>query len=409
MTNSLRTASRSASPSAATEESATSYDFDVSVVMPCLNEARTLGTCIDKAHRALADSGLTYEIVIGDNGSTDGSQQIAAEHGARVVDVPKRGYGNAYLGAIGDARGRIVVIGDSDDSYDWLSIRPFIDKVAEGNDLVMGSRFKGGIEPGAMPALHRYLGNPVLTGVLNLFFRAGISDAHCGMRAFTREAYDRLKLKTGGMEFASEMVIRAAQERLRIAEVPTTLKKDGRDRPPHLRSWHDGWRHLRFMLMFSPSWLFMAPGAVFSIGGLLLVALLPFLNITLFGHVLSYHFGIAGGMSAILGAAVIQLAIAAKVVLVANGIGRSPIGSRLLNTFELELFLVGGLSLAISGVALNVLVLWSWIASGFGAMAETQTSLMILGFTAMVVGVQFLFSSFFLSILRASFTGVWVD
>src|SRR6266567_2936015 len=248
--------------------------LDVSVVMPCLNEARTIVTCIEKAHAALRGSGLSYEIVIGDNGSTDGSQELARAHGARVIDVPRRGYGQAYRGAIAAAAGRVIVMGDSDDSYDFLSVRAFIDKVNQGHDLVMGSRFKGKIDPGAMPLHHRYLGNPVLTGILNLFFHAGISDAHCGMRAFTRAAYERLGLKTGGMEFASEMIIRASQQGLRIAEIPTDLHKDGRDRPPHLRSFRDGWRHLRFMLLMCPAWLFRVPSVCLAGVGLALMVLL---------------------------------------------------------------------------------------------------------------------------------------
>jgi glycosyltransferase involved in cell wall biosynthesis len=390
-------------------DGAPAYAYEVSVVMPCLNEARTLGTCIDKAHRALAESGRSYEIVVGDNGSTDGSQRIAVEHGARLVDVTKRGYGNAYLGAIRAAGGRVVVIGDSDDSYDWLSIVPFVDKVEEGYDLVMGSRFKGGIAPGAMPPLHRYIGNPILTGILNLFFRAGISDAHCGMRAFTRAAFDRLQLKTGGMEFASEMVIRAAQEGLRIGEIPTTLSKDGRDRPPHLRSFRDGWRHLRFMLMFSPSWLFVVPGAAVGLAGFILVALLPFLQIELFGHMLSFHFSIAGSMLTILAVALLQLAVAAKVVLVGNRIGKSPIGEWFLDAFHLEIFVVAGVALAAAGAAVNAAILYMWIASDFGAVSPTITSLVILGVTAVVVGVQLVFSSFFVGILRATYTGIWID
>jgi glycosyltransferase involved in cell wall biosynthesis len=383
--------------------------LDVSVVMPCLDEARTIGTCIDKARRALDATGLDYEIVVGDNGSTDGSQKIAADLGARVVPVAKRGYGNAYIGALAEARGRVIVIGDSDDSYDWLAIAPFIAKVNEGYDLVMGSRFAGGIAPGAMPPMHRYVGNPVLTGVLNLFFRAGISDAHCGMRAFTREALDRMTLKTGGMEFASEMIIRAAQERLRIAEIPTTLAKDGRDRPPHLRSFHDGWRHLRFMLMFSPSWLFMAPALVAGLIGFVLVALLPFFEIRVLGHTLSYHFSIGGSMLTILSVALLQLAVAAKVVLVGNRVGRSPLGERLLGSFNLELFLVAGLVLTAVGVVLDTTIFATWVASGYGEMTASLTSLMILGCTAVVVGIQLLFSAFFLGILRASYTGIWVD
>jgi glycosyltransferase involved in cell wall biosynthesis len=383
--------------------------LDVSVVMPCLNEARTIATCIRKAHAALSGSGLSYEIVVGDNGSTDGSQELARTNGARVVDVMQRGYGQAYRNAIAAARGQVIVIGDSDDSYDFLSIRSFIDKVREGYDLVMGSRFKGGIEPGAMPLHHRYIGNPILTGILNLFFRAGISDAHCGMRAFTKAAYERLRLKTGGMEFASEMIIRAAQEGLRIAEIPTTLHKDGRDRPPHLRSFRDGWRHLRFMLLYSPTWLFMLPGCLFAVPGALLVVLLPFFSFTLCGHVLSFHFSMLGSLMTILGWSVIQLAVFAKALLVAKGIGESPTGEWVLRSFPLEGFLFSGFALAMFGAGVDGGILCKWVGSGLDDLAPQITSLATLASTAIIVGVQLLFSSFFLGIVRGALTDVWVD
>jgi glycosyltransferase involved in cell wall biosynthesis len=386
-----------------------SSDPEVSIVMPCLNESRTIATCIEKAHAALRDSGLGYEIVIGDNGSTDGSQDLARAHGARVVDIPQRGYGQAYRGAIAAARGRMIVIGDSDDSYDFLAVRSFIDKLKEGHDLVMGSRFKGHIEPGAMPLHHRYLGNPVLTGILNLFFHAGISDAHCGMRAFTREAYERLRLKTGGMEFASEMVIRAAQEGLKIAEIPTDLRKDGRDRPPHLRSFRDGWRHLRFMLMYSPSWLFMLPGVLCAVPGALLVALLPFVQISLFRIPLSFHFSILGSLMTVLGVSVIQLAVFAKIVLVGKGIGESPLGRWALRSFPLETYLLCGLQLSVLGAAIDGGILCQWVRSDFGTVPAHLTCLAMLASTAIIVGAQLMFSSFFVGILRGAFTDVWID
>jgi glycosyltransferase involved in cell wall biosynthesis len=221
---------------------------EVSVVMPCLNEARTLGRCIDKARAGLFAAKASGEILIADNGSTDGSPEIAAEHGARVVHVAQRGYGSALQAGIAAARGTFVVMGDADDSYDFTQLRPFLERLRAGDELVLGNRFRGGIRPGAMPWLHRYVGNPVLTGILNLLFHTPIRDAHCGLRAFRRDSYQRLNLTTPGMEFASEMVVRAALQRLRISEVPVVLHPDGRDRPPHLRSFRDGWRHLRFLL-----------------------------------------------------------------------------------------------------------------------------------------------------------------
>ncbi|HEV1998848.1 MAG TPA: glycosyltransferase family 2 protein, partial [Candidatus Dormibacteraeota bacterium] len=237
--------------------------------MPCLNEAQTLEPCITKALAAFRDHGLAGEVVIADNGSTDGSQAIAATLGARVVAVPDKGYGAALQAGIRAAHGKYVVMGDSDDSYDFSSIYPFIEKLREGYDLVMGNRFKGGIEPGAMPWKHRYIGNPVLSGLGRLFFGAQVGDFHCGLRGFSRDAFQRMDLHTTGMEFASEMVVSATLRGMRMTEVATVLHRDGRTRAPHLRSWHDGWRHLRFLLLFSPRWLFLVPGmALFILGGL---------------------------------------------------------------------------------------------------------------------------------------------
>ncbi len=251
-------------------------EVELSIVMPCLNEAETLGVCIEKANRFLRDFGVAGEVVIADNGSTDGSQQIAEALGARVVAVPVRGYGAALQAGIVASRGTFVAMADSDDSYDFLGLMPFVLKLRDGFDLVMGNRFKGGIAPGAMPPLHRYLGNPVLSFVGRLFYPSKIGDFHCGLRAFRRDAILGLGLKTTGMEFASEMVVKATLAHLKVAEVPTTLSPDGRSRPPHLRSWRDGWRHLKFLLTFAPKWLFFYPGAALAlVGAVLLVAILP--------------------------------------------------------------------------------------------------------------------------------------
>ena len=228
--------------------------------MPCLNEAETLAKCIGHAQTAVAKGGFSAEIIVADNGSTDGSQRIASELGARVVDVSRKGYGSALIGGIDAARGRFVIMGDADDSYDFEAIGPLIDKLREGYDLVVGNRFMGGIEPGAMPWSHRWVGNPVLTFISRIFFHAPVGDTHCGLRAFKKDAYERMRLRATGMEFASEMVIKASLKGMRITEVAVVLRPDGRSRPPHLRTWRDGWRHLRFMLLFSPRWLFLYPG-----------------------------------------------------------------------------------------------------------------------------------------------------
>ena len=249
---------------------------EVSVVIPCLNEANSLASCVDKAVQAFRAAGLFGEVVVADNGSTDGSIQIAEEHGARVVRVPERGYGSALQAGIAAARGALIVMGDADDSYDFIDVPRFVEKLREGYDLAMGNRFRGEIKPGAMPPSHKYFGNPVLTALLNMFFSARIGDSYCGMRGFTRSLYDRLDVRSTGMEFALEMIIKAAQIGARITEIPIILWPDKRGRPPHLRSFRDGWRSLRFMLMYAPNWLFFFPGAALSTFGLFLVLwLLP--------------------------------------------------------------------------------------------------------------------------------------
>ena len=242
---------------------------ELSVVMPCLNEGETLAQCIQQIQVALQEGHIIGEVVVADNGSSDNSVEIADTLGARVVHVPEKGYGNALRGGIEAARGKYIIMGDADSSYDFGHIPRFLERLRDGYDLVMGNRFAGGIRPGAMPHLHRYLGNPVLTGVGRLLFGSKCGDFHCGLRAFSRHAYDRLGLRSAGMEFASEMVVKAALKDFRVTEVPTTLSPDGRSRPAHLRSWRDGWRHLRFMLLHSPHWLFLYPGVALIVLGLM--------------------------------------------------------------------------------------------------------------------------------------------
>src|SRR5690606_9556550 len=248
---------------------ARSCDVELTVVMPCLNEAETVATCVRKAVDFMKRHGIDGEVVVADNGSTDGSQQLARDAGARVVHVAEKGYGNALMGGIRAARGKYVIMGDADDSYDFTNLMPFVEQLRDGADLVMGNRFRGGIKPGAMPPLHRYLGNPVLSFIGRLFFGSKVGDFHCGLRGFRRDSILRIGLQTGGMEFASEMVVKATLNGLDVREVPTTLSPDGRSRPPHLRSWRDGWRHLRFLLLYSPRWLFFIPGLVMMSIGLI--------------------------------------------------------------------------------------------------------------------------------------------
>jgi glycosyltransferase involved in cell wall biosynthesis len=402
---------RAAMPTAqpAPIEAAAAVELDVSVVIPCLNEAVTIGICVDKAKRALDATHFSYEIVVGDNGSTDGSQAIAQERGARVVAVYDRGYGNAIKGAVTASRGRFLIMGDADDTYDFSAIAPFLGKLERGADLVMGSRFKGGIQPGAMPPLHRYFGNPLLTALLNLFFGAGISDAHCGLRAFTRAAYQKMDPKSGGMEFASEIVIRAAQEHMQIVEVPTTLYPDKRDRPPHLRSFRDGWRHLRFMLMFSPAWLFLLPGVACFLPGVALLFLLAFAEVTINGYTVGLHGSIFAALLTLLGTSILQLGIYAKVLFVGLKIGRDHFGTWFLRSFNFEVFLILGALMCLVGFGADAWVLYNWLRLGGVELPPQVTMRLMLSSTAIIVGAQSMFSSFFLSILRGGFTKVWVD
>mgnify|MGYP000421134711 FL=1 len=281
----------------------------LTVLMPCLNEAETLATCITKAQKSIAELQISGEVLIADNGSTDGSQQIAREHGARVVDIPEKGYGSALIGGIHAAKGKYIIMGDADDSYDFLSLRPFVEKLEEGYELVMGNRFKGGIAKGAMPPLHRYLGNPVLSGIGRILYRSDIGDFHCGLRGFRKESIESLHLITTGMEFASEMVVKSTINHLRITEVPTTLSPDGRNRAPHLRSWHDGWRHLKFLLIYCPKWLFLYPGIFLTILGLIILCTLSIGPIHIHDITLDIHTMLYGAMFTILGVQIIATAL----------------------------------------------------------------------------------------------------
>jgi len=379
----------------------TSAELEVSIVMPCLNEARTVGRCIDKAQRALHEMGISGEVIIADNGSSDGSPQIAHEHGARVVNVERRGYGSALQAGIAAARGRYVIMGDADDSYDFSHLEPFVVQLRQGHDLVMGNRFQGGIRPGAMPWLHRYIGNPILTGILNLFFHSPIGDAHCGLRGFRKEAYERLELQTPGMEFASEMVVKACLNRLKITEVPIVLHPDGRDRPPHLRSFHDGWRHLRFLLLLCPLWLYLIPSlCLLGIGLTLMTWLTPGPRVV--GRVvLDVHTMLLGSLCVLLGYQTLWLWAYARTYGWSNGIlPSSPVTERLLAYLNLEGCLRFGAVLLLTGLALNVWLVCQWYSSNLGPL-DVQTTLRfaLWGFTAMVLGVQTIYGSFFFSML----------
>ncbi|MFE4469961.1 glycosyltransferase family 2 protein [Leifsonia sp. NPDC056824] len=375
---------------------------ELSIVMPCLNEAETLAVCIDKAQSYLTRSGVSGEIIVADNGSTDGSQAIAEAHGARVVNVSQKGYGSALIGGIAAALGTYVIMGDADDSYDFSDLDAFLERLRAGDELVMGNRFRGGIAPGAMPPLHRYLGNPVLSNIGRLFFRSPIRDFHCGLRGFSRESIMRLNLQTSGMEFASEMVVKASLEGRRVSEVPTTLKKDGRSRPPHLRSWRDGWRHLRFLLIYSPRWLFLVPGTVAFLLGVLGTFLLS-LGPLMIGDVgLDISSQVYLAALAAVGYQGVLFAILTKIYAQHEGfrIPRSRNFDRLERRISLESGAVAGLILFLLGLAIAVVQFGLWAGTGFGAMDASMTlRVAIPAALLMILGAQTIMAGMFLGVL----------
>jgi glycosyltransferase involved in cell wall biosynthesis len=373
----------------------------LSVVLPCLNESETLAVCVTKAQRSMAELGIDGEVIVADNGSTDGSQEIARRLGARVTDVAEKGYGSALLGGIAAARSEFVVMADADDSYDLSHLGPFVEGLRAGADLVMGNRFLGGIEPGAMPTLNRYLGNPVLTRVGRLLFRSPSGDFHCGMRAFRRSRILSLGLRTAGMEFASEMVVRATLAKLVIVEVPVTLSPDGRSRPPHLRPWRDGWRHLRFLLLYSPRWLFLYPGiALMLVGTALGIALLPGpLHIGSVG--LDVNAFVYCAVAVIIGFQAVAFSVFARAFGASAGLlPPSKNMERVFRVVTLEVGLVVGLALLLAGIGLSIYTVAFWSGRSFGALSTSSTiRLVVPAATLMILGLETVLASFFLSIL----------
>jgi glycosyltransferase involved in cell wall biosynthesis len=379
-------------------------EIQLSVVMPCLNEAETLAVCIRKAFGGIRDAGVAGEVVVADNGSTDGSQEIAEREGARVVPVAAKGYGNALRGGITAARGKWIIMGDADDSYDFSSIKPFVEKLREGWELVMGCRLPAGggtVMPGAMPWKHRWIGNPALSFIGRLFFRCPAHDFHCGLRAFTKEGYERIDLRTTGMELASELVIKSTLRGLRITEVPITLHPDGRSRAPHLRSWRDGWRHLRFMLLFSPRWLFLIPGiSMFSVG---LAGFVPLSagNVALGKVTLDQGALMGCSLLLLVGFQLICFAIFTRVFVVVEGL--LPPNRNLqkaLDAISLEWGLILGLGLSAIGAAMFGLAVWDWYETGFGRLSLGDNLRRIIpASTLVMLGVQTLFGSFFIGVL----------
>jgi glycosyltransferase involved in cell wall biosynthesis len=390
-----------ASDLAASRVSPSADEIELSVVMPCLNEAETLGICIAKAQSAMRDANLVGEIIVADNGSVDGSPSIAENQGVRVVRVNHKGYGSALMGGIAAARGRYIVMGDSDGSYDFGDIPLFVERLRAGYELVMGNRFRGGIRPGAMPAIHQYFGNPVLTEMVRLFFKSPCGDIQCGLRGFTKSAYTRMGLRTTGMEFASEMVVKAALFHLSICEVPTPLLPDGRSRTPHLRTWRDGWRNLRFLLLYSPRWLFLYPGLALMLIGLTVGAWLIPASRRIGPAVLDVHTLLYAAVAVLLGFQAIAFALFTKVFAVAEGLHPpDPLMDKLFRYVTLELGLLCGALLSLLGLAISAYAVHIWSARNFGPLEISQTLRVVIPAALfLTLGVQTIFSSFFLSIL----------
>jgi glycosyltransferase involved in cell wall biosynthesis len=374
---------------------------ELTILMPCLNEAETVATCVRKAVGFLAKSGIEGEVLVADNGSTDGSQRLATEAGARVVPIKEKGYGNALIGGITAAHGKYVMMGDADDSYDFTNLMPFITELRAGKELVMGNRFKGGIEPGAMPPLHKYLGNPVLSFIGRLFFPSVIGDFHCGLRGFNRESALRLNLQATGMEFASEMVVKATLWGLDISEVPTTLKKDGRSRPPHLRSWRDGWRHLRFLLLFSPRWLFLLPGVLLFVFGIAAGAMVAAGPVTIGSVTFDVDTLVVASAAIVIGFQGVLFWLFTRVYAGSEGfLPEEPKVQQLLGRLSLERGLILGLVIGIAGLVGLIVSLEYWTGSGFHNLNyEHELRLMIPSATALVLSCQLILGTFFLSIL----------
>lgn len=376
-------------------------EVELTILMPCLNEAETLETCIKKAQTCICENHLHAEILIADNGSTDGSQDIARECGARVVDVDVKGYGAALIAGCNNAQGKYVIMGDADDSYDFLHLMPFVEKLREGYDLVMGNRFKGGIEKGAMPPLHRYLGNPVLSFIGRLFYPSEIGDFHCGLRGYNVERMRALDLQTTGMEYASEMVVKSTLNHYKMVEVPTTLKPDGRSRAPHLRSWSDGWRHLKFLLIHSPNWLFMYPGIALTVIGLIMILLLIGGPLQIGSVCFDIHTLLYGAAFFLVGINIVQFSIFTKIY--AANTKYIPMTSSIqkISKITTEKGAFVGFVLFSLGLLITIGALVIWGKNSFGDLnPEKIMRITIPALVLMQVGVQMFFGSFFIGVLN---------
>ena len=378
-----------------------SSNLELSIVMPCLNEAETLEVCIKKAQSFLANHNVKGEIIIADNGSTDGSQNIAKSLGATIVPVIEKGYGSALKGGIEAASGSYIIMADADDSYDFTSLAPFVEKLRDGYDLVMGNRFKGGIKKGAMPFLHKYLGNPVLSFIGRLFFKIKIGDFHCGLRGFSKTAYRKMNLQTTGMEFASEMIVKSKLNKLSITEVPTVLHKDGRTRAPHLNTWSDGWRHLRFLMLYAPNWLFLFPGLLLFFIGLIFSILLINKPLVFNTFTLDVHTLLFSSSFILIGFQFIIFYGLTKVFAVEHGLlPKSNRYDKLFKFLNLEKGLIAGVLLLVFGVVLSYIGFANWQEKGFGDL-EVKTTLrtIIPAVISLQLGIQMILFSLFFSVL----------
>lgn len=377
------------------------FKYELTILMPCLNESETLETCIKKAQTFLYENNVDGEILIADNGSTDGSIDIAQRNGARVVNVETKGYGAALIAGCNAALGKYVIMGDSDDSYDFLHLMPFVEKLREGYDLVMGNRFKGGIEKGAMPFSHRYIGNPVLSFIGRFFYSSKIGDFHCGLRGYNTARMRSIDLKTTGMEYASEMVVKSTLYGFKIAEVPTTLKKDGRSHAPHLHTWRDGWRHLKFLLMHSPKWLFLYPGIFLLVLGLGLMLAILVGHVSIGGAGLGVHTMLYSSAMILLGVNMVMFSKFTEGYARSTGfIPVKPVG-KLGKFFTVEKGILFGVILFIIGLVCSIMAVNVWAKNSYGILeADKMMRLTIPAFTAIVVGIQMILSSFFLGILQ---------
>lgn len=372
---------------------------ELSIVMPCLNEAETLAACIHKATQFLKNHQISGEVLVADNGSSDGSQQIAEKLGAKVIHIEKKGYGAALIGGIRAARGKFVIMGDSDDSYDFSNLMPFVNKLRDGHDLVLGNRFRGGIEKGAMPFLHRYLGNPVLSRIGKVFFGSPCGDFHCGLRGFSKSSIEQLNLVTLGMEFASEMIVKATLNNLKITEVPTTLSPDGRSRPPHLRTWRDGWRHLKFLLLYCPRWLFLYPGLLLTLWGTVFYVLIMMGPLRVGKINFDIHTMIYAASAIVVGYQTMVYAIFAEATGIQRGIlPRKKSIEKILALLTVESSaLVGGI-LILVGLALGLASIYAWQKLGFGSLEKaSQLRCVITSCLALTLGTQTVFSGFFVN------------